>query len=190
VVVFLCISAVVFANTYILEHGLDSFEHRASIEIQFPVNKPATLKVSDNDLTPAHRAFIQHLANGSKPYTVRAFDVSRPQRVVLASVPACAIVASHFHDMVSLHVDAFGNVVGLDYTTPLTVCSGALSSDSATSFSSTVRVVLPKPAEKVKEIRPKFSPEVEEVKQKEAEQPGFFSRYWMYILPIGCISLL
>lgn len=41
---------------------------------------------------------------------------------VIASIPACLLVASNFHEIVRVHVDQYGHIRGLWYQTMSTDC--------------------------------------------------------------------
>jgi len=50
-------------------------------------------------------------------------DVNDPSsEKVVASIPACLLAASNFHEIVRVHVDQYGHIRGLWYQTMATVC--------------------------------------------------------------------
>ena len=50
-------------------------------------------------------------------------DVNNPNSAkVVASIPACQLVASDFHEIMKVHVDQYGHIRGIWYQTMATEC--------------------------------------------------------------------
>ena len=105
-------------------------------------------------------------------------DPSSPK--VMASIPACLLLASNFHELFRIHVDQYGNIRSLWYQAAAARCApgATVPPDSVqlvTSLSVDMDVKGPKlPVEPV--VRAE-----REGQEKEAEQPSFFRKYWLYI---------
>jgi hypothetical protein len=98
----------------------------------------------------------------------------------MASIPACLLLASNFHELFRIHVDQYGNIRSLWYQVAASRCSPGASvpRDSVqlvTSLSVDMDSKGPRlPVEPVVRVE-------KEAQEKEAEQPSFLRKYGLYM---------
>lgn len=155
-----------------------------------------SVHMEQSELSGEQVSQLQQLMDRDALYRVRiqsnVNDKNSPK--VMASIPACMLVMSNFHEIFRVHVDQYGHIRGLWYQTMATSCSTSMPKLSAqpvqlvTSVSVDMEGKGPKlavePAQKVAE------------KEGEGGKPGqenqsFFQKYWMYMLGgIVLVSML
>eukprot|EP00961_Rhodomonas_salina_P048187 647079-Rhodomonas_salina.3 len=86
--------------------------------------RTVSVKIDQTTFSPQDLAMLQELVDAGKHYVVRIpSDVNNPDSPkVSASVPACLLAASDFHEIFRVHVDAFGHIRGLWYQTMALAC--------------------------------------------------------------------
>jgi hypothetical protein len=138
---------------------------------------------------------------------------------VVASVPACALVASHMHETFLFHADPYGSLVGVASRTPITDCLSAgeqekVLADTANDLLKTKgKVSFGRPGEKAKlHVRPGFDAGAQAAAQavgSEAPPPAaaasvernadgtpvpppqsFWQKYWIYIVPLAIFMVI
>jgi len=207
--------------SFLLEHALSdrdphaSFTSRGRVEVHFShlnrisgssssptaqgqrlgsVHMPETI-LSDSDL----RQF-QKLVEKNGYYRIRLSPIGRGDEnssnklsTIVASVPACALEASQFRELFTFYSDVYGNLLGVDYTTPIADCHynrASRKSEVEVSLKAKGKLSLGRPGE-----RPRTG--VVEEKEKEKEKEGspekdksFLQKYWMYLLPVAIIMMM
>jgi len=192
--------------TISLEHALtpNNFTPRGQISFRNTnlfllsnTNKiSSSVQFSQSELSPSDAKNLQKLiANGNR-YQIRV-RVPNPKdpwgrpNYLVASIPACALQASNFADFIKLSLDQFGNVIGLDYRTANSDCSkvtpSTIGSGTLAHFDTKVRLGFGVEGSKV--LRSEEVPEAV-AKEKEANEKGFFAKYWMYLLPAVLLFML
>ena len=138
---------------------------------------------------------------------------------IVASVPACALVASHMHETFLFHSDPYGTLLGVASRTPITECLSSseqekVLSDPANDVLKTKgKVSFGRPGEKAKlHVRPGFDASAQAAAQavgSEAPPPAaaatvernadgtpvpppqtFWQKYWIYIVPLGIFMVI
>jgi hypothetical protein len=141
-----------------------------------------SVQVEQSRLSREDLRSFQKLVDANQLYRVRiqsnVNDPSSPK--VMASIPACLLLAANFHEIFRIHVDQHGNIRSLWYQAAASRCSpgAAVPADSVqlvTSLSVDMDAKGPKlPVEPV--VRTE-----RETQEKGAEQPTFLGKYWIYI---------
>eukprot|EP00457_Paulinella_chromatophora_P008965 gb/GEZN01009015.1/.p1 GENE.gb/GEZN01009015.1/~~gb/GEZN01009015.1/.p1 ORF type:complete len:293 (+),score=45.38 gb/GEZN01009015.1/:28-906(+) len=118
---------------------------------------------------------------------------------VMASVRACSLLASGFREILTLNIDPYGNVLALNYATPIKTCpaeqkgiqslqaSQLLAKDI--SFQTLGKISLGRPSVPVSLV--KSMQEKKEEAEAAANQNGsFVSRYWPYMAAFAVFMLV
>ncbi len=147
---------------------------------------------------------LQRLARSGGYYRVRlqrkrggAGAPAQPEALV-ASVPACQLIASGLRELWRFESDVYGFVSALDYSTPVTACSGSVAT-TATSITARGKIGFGRIAEKVRAARagvalpqaPGAAGDAEAAAAAAAaannkpEEKGFFAKYWYVLLPFA-----
>mmetsp|Transcript_26068 Transcript_26068/g.41949 ORF Transcript_26068/g.41949 Transcript_26068/m.41949 type:complete len:286 (+) Transcript_26068:104-961(+) len=117
-----------------------------------------------------------------KPKTKKQSSTEFP----MASVKACALEMSGFLEAFTFHLDSFGNVLALDYKTPIVACGGKKPKKKVAEgikFRSKGRIASVQEGKK-----PDLTKLILAEKNKAAPQKSFFQKYWMFIA-IGVVVL-
>lgn len=107
-----------------LEHSVngEEFSHRSRIDLQMSkLSNKASIKFAGrNELSGNEITGLERLSRNDDFYRVRlrsnANDPDSPY--IVASMQACALQQSNFEETFKFHLDKYGAVVGLDYSTP------------------------------------------------------------------------
>lgn len=205
--------------TYTIQHNLsDEWEDRNSVDVTFHSanshaahRTPATLKFSDAPLSARALKRLKNAAAGGGSgglYRIRLYKQgSDASTAVMASVPACALVASDFRESVLLQLDVYGTLTSVNYMLPNYQCDAPAAAVQSiplkVSIQSRGKVSLGVPAEK-----PKFHlragaqmpgaaggaegqpAQPTDPNAPPPEQPkSFLQKYWMYLLPVGLLMV-
>jgi len=194
---------------FALEHSIGSqpFRVRSLVEMSLTQSSPrsvGSITISDATLNEDELEVIKLASKNNQFYRIRLVPqgglLTRP--AAMASVPVCSLVASNFVEELGVESDMYGNVIALDYSTPVADCTQAdVSRSTVASFRPRARLLMGKPGEKPKNIRvnvgtrlstrpieegepppPPPQPEESEKKPPPEEEKSFFQKYWLYIL--------
>lgn len=193
--------------------GAGPFTPRGQVTLNYNPSKRAGGKAIT--FTPSQKvprkelaALLRQSTDGSLLYRVE-FLLAVGSSIV-ASVPACALVASHMHENFVFHADPYGTLVGVTYRTPITDCLSAseqakvLAGDADAYFQTKGKVSFGRPGEKAKlHVRPGFDASAQAAAQavgSETPTPAatanvernadgtpvpppqsFWQKYWIYM---------
>lgn len=130
---------------------------------------------------------LQQLIDDGRPYRIRIqSDVNDEKSAkVIASIPACLLVASNFHEIVRVHVDQYGHIRGLWYQTMSTECPKTkldMPSGPVQLVTSVSVDMEGKGAKILSEPVPKVEREQEERQKQQQGGGSFMQKYWYYII--------
>jgi len=173
---------------------VDNWESRGKLTYTGPkhINSKSkrlvSVHVEQTEFTAEQVKKLQELIDRGGMYRIRMpSDVNNASSTkIMASIPACMLASSKFHEILRVHVDQFGHIRSLWYTTLATECPprGTIKLPPGpvklvTSVSVDMESRGPKLAS---EPKPK-SPEEEVMdKQNKTQNQSFLQKYWMYIL--------
>ncbi len=128
---------------------------------------------------------MQKLVDKGGLYRVRiqsnVNDPASPK--VMASIPACLLAASNFHEIFRIHVDQYGNIRSLWYQTIVSSCPKSLAKlpEKTVPLVTSVIVDMDSKAPRLA-VEPQVrTPETDPEAQKQNAPQSFFQKYWMYI---------
>jgi len=154
----------------------------ALITIQHSTNgvdftKRGTVEFGNSE-TETHISQVEppKFSENSKFYTVKITEYGTK-----VSVPMCDLIASNLHDQLTIFLDHTGNFIHINYHTSKTCTSGTeVSSNNITqlgNWQTTVSIKRLAESERPVEI-------IETPEEKEKEKPGFFQKYWYFIVTV------
>ena len=204
------------AKTFIyeLEHATSSngnaFTSRGSIEVTIS-KRSKSVRVDSSkirsSLTENELKQVRELAKTQQFYRLRLPSLPGSDRKVIASIPACTLMAGNFKESLWLHLDLSGHLVAFDYVTPISTgeCTKAVLAkvlnrhQKDVKTSTTVQIAKAKNGHRVpNKIQgisippPGLQHLLKKTKAQEeaANQPGFLRRYWYILLPVAVMMLL
>jgi len=173
---------------FMLEHSIsdDQWKPRGNVELQFGKQNP--VKFADTQLSSADLAELKKLVDNHGYYRIRLVPTKpagTPDSYVMASVPACALVASGYRELLNFHSDVYGNIIAVDYRTPITQCEAlpAIKTSDKAEFKPKGKILFGRTGERPKDVRSQVQQEEEAAKNDKEPKKGFFAQYWMYIIP-------
>jgi hypothetical protein len=197
-----------------------SFTPRGEATINFnPSKRSGSKAIHFSAGARVPTAVLRELMARDAVYRVKFVAAGQSEaNAVMASVPACALVASHFHETFIFHSDPYGSLLSVSYRTPLSSC---LPSSEATAILDAAgedanmvtkgKVSFGRPGEKAKmHVRPGFDassqaaaqavgsdappPAAAPEKNADGSTPpppqSFFQRYWIYLVPLGIFMVI
>ncbi|XP_059411806.1 ER membrane protein complex subunit 10-like isoform X2 [Carassius carassius] len=158
--------------------------------------------LSQNQLSEKDRSTLKDVAAADGLYRVRVPRVSlqvdrqteRPSEGYLTTfVRACSLVESHLSDVITLHTDVSGYIIGISIVTIPGSCRGIEVEDEVDLevFNTTISVVAPvtAPAPETAPYIERMEQEMEKKGKNPQEQKSFFAKYWYLILG-GAVFLM
>ncbi|XP_061557523.1 ER membrane protein complex subunit 10 isoform X1 [Phycodurus eques] len=153
--------------------------------------------LNQNQLSHDDRVQLKEVASVDGLYRIRVPRISlqadrqterQMDGYVTAFVRACAMVESRLSDVITLHTDVSGTLIGVSIVTLPGACRGIDVDDDVDLdlFNTTLNVMAP-----VNAPGPETALFLERMEQESAkkgknpqEQKSFFAKYWMYIVPL------
>ena len=199
-----------------IQHSVSPFApfvNRGSIDVEISkLSKKIITRVkSRNDLTSEETQNIVEQALNGGFYRIRmqAKAGDNEAGYVTASIPACALVIGGFREQLYLHLDFDGNLLGIEYRTPLTkayTCNPkqlrrklSKLDDDKIKLSTSATSAMPRKAHQVPVVLkgPPAPPPpgLEHLMKKDpnakndTENQSFLRKYWYIILPIVLLTL-
>ncbi|XP_070704124.1 ER membrane protein complex subunit 10 isoform X1 [Pempheris klunzingeri] len=153
--------------------------------------------LSQSQLSEGDRAKLKEVAAVDGLYRIRVPRVflqadrqteRQMEGHLTAFVRACAMVESHLSDVISLHTDVSGYLIGVSIVTLPGACRGTEVEDEVDLevFNTTLSVMAPvnAPGPETALFLERMEQESEKKGKNPQEQKSFFAKYWMYIVPL------
>ncbi|KAJ7989514.1 hypothetical protein DPEC_G00305340 [Dallia pectoralis] len=187
-----------------LEHSFEvddvpQFRVRGALELKG--GRETTASLSQNQLSDEDRSSLKEVAAVDGLYRIRVPRVSlsadrqtdrQMDGYLTAFVRACSLVESHLSDVINLHTDVSGYLIGVSIVTIPGACRGTEVEDEVDleAFNTTLNVIAPTNAPQPETALFIERMDIENEKRgKPQEQKSFFAKYWYLILG-GAIFLM
>ncbi|XP_019111398.1 ER membrane protein complex subunit 10 isoform X2 [Larimichthys crocea] len=187
-----------------LEHSFEvddvaKFQVRGALVLK--AGREPSVSLTQNQLSEEDRSKLKEVAAVDGLYRIRVprvfLQADRPterqvEGYLTAFVRACAMVESHLSDVITLHSDVSGYLIGVSIVTLPGACRGTEVEDEVDLevFNTTLSVVAPVNAPGPETALFLERMELESKKDKNPqEQKSFFAKYWYLILG-GAIFLM
>ncbi|XP_054615461.1 ER membrane protein complex subunit 10 isoform X2 [Dunckerocampus dactyliophorus] len=188
-----------------LEHSFEvddfaKFQVRGSLVLR--AGREPSVSLSQNQLSEVDRVKLKEVASVDGLYRIRVPRVSlqadrqterQMEGYLTAFVRACAMVESHLSDIITLHTDVSGYLIGISIVTIPGACRGAEVEDEVDLevFNTTLSVMAPvnAPGPETALFLERMEQESEKKGKNPQEQKSFFAKYWYLILG-GAIFLM
>ncbi|XP_034046991.1 ER membrane protein complex subunit 10 isoform X2 [Thalassophryne amazonica] len=183
-----------------LEHSFEvddvaAFQVRGMLVLK--AGRESSVSLSQNPLSEEDRTKLKDVAAVDGLYRIRVPRVSlqadrqterQAEGYLTAFVRACAMVESHLSDMITLHTDVSGFLIGISIVTLPGACRGTEVEDEVDLevFNSTINIMAPvnAPGPETALFLERMEQESEKKGKNPQEQKSFFAKYWMYIVPL------
>ncbi|XP_036409129.1 ER membrane protein complex subunit 10 isoform X2 [Megalops cyprinoides] len=188
-----------------LEHSFevdDTSRFRVRGALLLKGGRETTVSLSQGQLTEEERNTLKEVAAVDGLYRIRVPRVSvqtdRPadrqtDGYLTAFVRACSLVESHLSDVITLHTDVTGYLIGVSIVTVPGTCRGAEVEDEVDleAFNTTLSIMGPinAPAPETALFIERMEQEMEKKGKNPQEQKSFFAKYWYLILG-GAVFLM
>ncbi|XP_013874245.1 ER membrane protein complex subunit 10 isoform X2 [Austrofundulus limnaeus] len=188
-----------------LEHSFElddtgKFQVRGSLQLK-PGREPS-VSLTQNQLSEEDRAKLKEVAAVDGLYRIRVPRVFlqadrqtewQMEGHLTAFVRACAMVESHLSDVITLHTDVSGYLIGVSIVTIPGACRGTEVEDEVDLevFNTTLSIMAPvnAPGPETALFLERMEQETEKKGKNPQEQKSFFAKYWYLILG-GAIFLM
>ncbi|XP_043081875.1 ER membrane protein complex subunit 10 isoform X2 [Puntigrus tetrazona] len=188
-----------------LEHSFevdDVPKFRLRGALQFRDGRENGVYLSQNQLSEKDRSALKDVAAVDGLYRIRVPRVSlqvdrqterQSEGYLTTFVRACSLVESHLSDVITLHTDVSGYIIGISIVTVPGSCHGIEVEDEVDLevFNTTISVVAPvtAPAPETAPYIERMEQEMEKKGKNPQEQKSFFAKYWYLILG-GAVFLM
>ncbi|XP_063045394.1 ER membrane protein complex subunit 10 isoform X2 [Engraulis encrasicolus] len=177
------------------------FRRRGSLELR--AGRESGVTISQSHLSEEDRSTLKEVAAVDGLYRIRvprvSLQVDRQTEkqadggYLTAFVKACALVESHLSDVITLHTDVTGYLIGVSIVTIPGTCRGLEVEDEVDleSFNTTLIVMAPvnAPMPETAGFIAALEMEREKKEKNPQEQKSFFAKYWYLILG-GAVFLM
>ncbi|XP_037649101.1 ER membrane protein complex subunit 10 isoform X2 [Sebastes umbrosus] len=188
-----------------LEHSFevdDIAKFRVRGALVLKAGREPSVSLSQSQLSEEDRTKLKEVAAVDGLYRIRVprvfLQADRPterqlEGYLTAFVRACAMVESHLSDVISLHTDVSGYLIGVSIVTLPGACRGTEVEDEVDLevFNTTLSVMVPvnAPGPETALYLERLDMETEKKGKNPQEQKSFFAKYWYLILG-GAIFLM
>uniref|UniRef100_UPI0037E988C9 ER membrane protein complex subunit 10 isoform X2 n=1 Tax=Semicossyphus pulcher TaxID=241346 RepID=UPI0037E988C9 len=188
-----------------LEHSFevdDIAKFRVRGALVLKAGREHSVSLSQNQLSEEDRNKLKEVAAVDGLYRIRVPRVflqadrqteRQMEGYLTAFVRACAMVESHLSDVISLHTDVSGYLIGVSIVTLPGACRGTEVEDEVDLevFNTTLSVMAPvnAPGPETALFLERMEQETEKKGKNPQEQKSFFAKYWYLILG-GAIFLM
>ncbi|XP_017274819.1 ER membrane protein complex subunit 10 isoform X2 [Kryptolebias marmoratus] len=188
-----------------LEHSFElddtgKFQVRGSLLLK--TGREPSVSLTQNQLSEEDRAKLKEVAAVDGLYRIRVPRVFlqadrqtewQMEGHLTAFVRACAMVESHLSDVITLHTDVSGYLIGVSIVTLPGACRGTEVEDEVDLevFNTTLSIMAPvnAPGPETALFLERMEQESEKKGKNPQEQKSFFAKYWYLILG-GAIFLM
>ncbi|XP_037545142.1 ER membrane protein complex subunit 10 isoform X2 [Nematolebias whitei] len=188
-----------------LEHSFElddagKFQVRGSLLLK--TGREPSVSLMQNQLSEEDRAKLKEVAAVDGLYRIRVPRVflqadrqteCQMEGHLTAFVRACAMVESHLSDVITLHTDVSGYLIGVSIVTIPGACRGTEVEDEVDLevFNTTLSIMAPvnAPGPETALFLERMEIETEKKGKNPQEQKSFFAKYWYLILG-GAIFLM
>ncbi|XP_070838247.1 ER membrane protein complex subunit 10 isoform X1 [Chaetodon trifascialis] len=183
-----------------LEHSFevdDVAKFRVRGALVLKAGREPGISLTQNQLSEEDRTKLKEVAAVDGLYRIRVPRVSlqtdrqterQMDGYLTAFVRACAMVESHLSDVIALHSDVSGYLIGVSIVTIPGACRGTEVEDEVDLevFNTTLSVMAPvnAPGPETALFLERMEQESEKKGKNPQEQKSFFAKYWMYIVPL------
>ncbi|KAM3863964.1 ER membrane protein complex subunit 10 [Diretmus argenteus] len=182
-----------------LEHSFevdDVAKFRVRGALVLKAGREPSVSLTQNQLSEEDRTKLKEVAAVDGLYRVRVPRVflqtdrqteRQMDGYLTAFVRACAVVESHLSDVITLHTDVSGYLIGVSIVTLPGACRGTEVEDEVDLevFNTTLSIQAPvnAPGPETALFLERMEQEMEK-KGKNPQEQKFFAKYWMYIVPL------
>ncbi|XP_078126198.1 ER membrane protein complex subunit 10 isoform X1 [Sander vitreus] len=183
-----------------LEHSFevdDVAKFRVRGTLVLKAGREPSVSLTQSQLSEEDRTKLKEVAAVDGLYRVRVPRVflqadrqteRQMEGYLTAFVRACAMVESHLSDVISLHTDVSGYLIGVSIVTLPGACRGIEVEDEVDLevFNTTLSIMAPvnAPGPETALFLERMEMESEKKGKNPQEQKSFFAKYWMYIVPL------
>uniref|UniRef100_A0A3Q3E244 ER membrane protein complex subunit 10 n=1 Tax=Labrus bergylta TaxID=56723 RepID=A0A3Q3E244_9LABR len=188
-----------------LEHSFevdDVAKFRVRGALVLKAGREHSLSLSQNQLSEEDRVKLKEVAAVDGLYRIRVPRVflqadrqteRQMEGYLTAFVRACAMVESHLSDVISIHTDVSGYLIGISIVTIPGACRGTEVEDEVDLeiFNTTLSIMAPvnAPGPETALFLERMDLETAKKEKNPQEQKSFFAKYWYLILG-GAIFLM
>ncbi|XP_008294676.1 ER membrane protein complex subunit 10-like isoform X1 [Stegastes partitus] len=183
-----------------LEHSFevdDVAKFRVRGALVLKAGREPSVSLSQNQLSEEDRTKLKEVAAVDGLYRIRVPRVflqadrqteRQMEGYLTAFVRACAMVESHLSDVITIHTDVSGYLIGVSIVTLPGACRGTEVEDEVDLevFNTTLSIMAPvnAPGPETALFLERMEQESEKKGKNPQEQKSFFAKYWMYIVPL------